>query len=158
MIAAFERLPNELLHRIALVCHWSAITSLASISPRFYDVARRIIQRDIAFYLGLYLETEAEVSVFLEVLQKTSGAIIGGVARCIISPQWMQPILREVSPHCIDILLPYSAGRSLDSWRRFLERCNYRFGRMETFWRNSARILRMEHKVCHAFHSINYRY
>lgn len=102
------------------------MVSLATVYRPFHKEIRRLYFNQYEFFLSHFLEPGSlSFKAFLSTLQASSGAIFGGVARCIISFNELQPTLRRIPPFQLDIAVPYSNGRYLAMWTSFFNTLGY---------------------------------
>lgn len=108
----------------------------------------RMFERQITYFCSLYLGPDADISAFLDLLLQTNGAIIGSIARCILTfGTHQQALLRTVTPLRLDIVVPYTEERSLTSWRRFFSALGYKAYETDLLCRDASLSISMEHKV-----------
>ncbi|KAF5326851.1 hypothetical protein D9619_005053 [Psilocybe cf. subviscida] len=114
-----DNLPIEMLNRIAEFCTWGALVAASQVNSRFRCVARRLLYQRMKFFLLIYLGPNWSGG-FFATLKETSGAIIGGVPRCIVTFQDMGRILMKELPLEMNIVVPYNGNKSIRQWRKYL--------------------------------------
>ncbi|KAF5313930.1 hypothetical protein D9619_013085 [Psilocybe cf. subviscida] len=119
-----DDLPMEMLERIADFCSWGALVAASQVNPRFRCVARRLLYKRMKFFLSMYLGPNW-TDGFWATLKETSGAIIGGVPRCIITFQDMGRILMKELPPEMNIVVPYSGNQGIRRWRKYLSELGF---------------------------------
>ncbi len=95
-------------------CPWQTIINLSNVDHRTRLIVQHIIFQRVLFFLGLFVPS-SDISKLVQNIQTSRGAIVSGIARCIMTLD--TPQLSTIFPSQLDILLPTVEPRS--TWAAF---------------------------------------